>query len=126
MNNDRIFLFVIAVLALVYAMGSAYGFFLKRTRSTLTEGTVYSIWMPGPENTRFRNSKWAKIAYKAGGKQYISYNRIQVPMSAEVGTKVTVRYDALHPDMLYSFSWKKIWIALAVAAVSLAAGLLVY
>ena len=47
-------------------------------------------------------------------------------MSAEVGTKVTVRYDALHPDMLYSFSWKKIGIALAVAAVSLAAGLLVY
>ena len=34
-------------------------------------------------------------------------------MSAEVGTKITIRYDALKPDMLYSFSWKKIGIALA-------------
>ena len=71
---------------------------------------------------RFRNSKWAKIAYKVNGKRYVSYNRIQIPMSAEVGTKITIRYDALQPDMLYSFSWKKIGIALAVAAVCAVAG----
>ena len=43
-------------------------------------------------------------------------------MSAEVGTKISIRYDALQPDMLYSFSWKKIGIALAVAAVCAVAG----
>ena len=45
-------------------------------------------------------------------------------MSAEVGTKITIRYDALQPDMLYSFSWKKIGIALAVAAVCVILGVM--
>ncbi len=124
MNNDSIFLYIIAALVVAYALGNAYGFFVKRARCSVTEGTVYSIWTPGPEKTRFRNSKWAKIAYKVNGKRYISYNRIQIPMSAEVGTKITIRYDALQPDMLYSFSWKKIGIALAVAAVCVILGVM--
>ena len=45
-------------------------------------------------------------------------------MSAEVGTKITIRYDALKPDMLYSFSWKKIGIALAVAAACIILGVI--
>ena len=124
MNNDSIFLYIIAAAAVVYAIGNAYGFFVKGARCTVTEGTVYSIWTPGPEKMRFRNSKWAKIAYKVNGKRYISYNRIQIPMSAEVGTKITIRYDALQPDMLYSFSWKKIGIALAGAAVCVILGVM--
>ena len=102
MNNDSIFLYIIAVLAVAYAIGNAYGFFVKRARCSVTEGTVYSM----------------------NGKKYISYNRIQVPMSAEVGTKITIRYDALKPDMLYSFSWKKIGIALAVAAACIILGVI--
>ena len=73
MNNDSIFLYIIAAAAVVYAIGNAYGFFVKRARCTVTEGTVYSIWTPGPEKMRFRNSKWAKIAYKVNGKRYIFY-----------------------------------------------------
>lgn len=119
MYDDTLFLYIIAALAVAYAIGNAYGLFVKRARTSVAEGTVYSIWTPNSKTIRFRNSKWAKIAYKVGKKQYISYNRIQIPMSAQVGTKITVRYDTLRPDMLYHFSWTKIGIAAAVAVICL-------
>lgn len=119
MHNNTLLLYIIAALAIAYALGNAYGLFVKRARTSITEGSVYSIWTPQSKMIRFRNSKWAKIAYKVGKKQYISYNRIQIPMSAQIGTKITVRYDTLHPDMLYSFSWTKIGVAGVIAVTCL-------
>ena len=47
---------------------------------------------------------------------------MQIPDTAEIGTKVTVRYDTEFPEKIYKFSWLQIIIALAVAVVCAVVG----
>lgn len=77
--------------------------------------------MPKPETAKARNSKWAIVSYKAGGKTYQSQNRIQVPMALEVGSTVKVRYDKFNPEKLYGFSPLRIVISFLIATVCILA-----
>jgi len=73
--------------------------------------------MPNPETAKARNSKWAKVSYNVNGKSYQSANRIQVSMTSQIGTPVTVRYDIFNPEKLYSFSVSRIIVSLIIATV---------
>ena len=78
---------------------------------------VYKRQTPNPQNSKFRNSKWATFSYKVKGKTYQSQNRIQVPMASQVGTTISVRYDINHPEKLYSFSVSRIVVSFLIAVV---------
>ena len=117
MDNDTIFLSVIAAAALCFGLINCVQFLLKRNRTAQTTGTIISIKMPNPETAKARNSKWAKVSYKADGKTYQSQNRIQVPMALQVGSTVKIRYDKFNPEKLYSFSLLRIVISILIAAV---------
>lgn len=80
-------------------------------------GTIISIKTPNPQNSKFRNLKWATFSYKVRGKTYQSQNRIQVPMTSQVGTTISVRYDINHPEKLYSFSVSRIVVSFLIAVV---------
>ena len=86
------------------------------------EGTINSITSPNPETAKTRNSKWAKVTYRVDGKTYVSGNRIQVPLTAQVGNSVTVRYDLQHPERLYSYSLARILVSLFVTVVCIVVG----
>lgn len=121
MNSISVLLYIVALLALAYTAGHLFGYFIKHGRLASIEGTVYSISLNSTKRAR-AHSKWGKIQYKVKGKKYISQDLVQIPDTAEIGTKVTVRYDTEFPDKIYKFSWLQIIIALAVAVVCAAAG----
>ena len=76
-----------------------------------------SIKMPNPETARTRNSKWAVVSYEVDGRLVQSGNRIQVPMTSQVGSFVHVRYDKQEPEKLYAFSLGRMAVAFLVAVV---------
>ena len=117
MNNDTIFLYIIASIALCFGLINCIQFLLKRNRTAQTTGTITSIKMPNPETAKARNSKWAQVSYMVDGKSYQSQNRVQVPMALQVGSTVKVRYDKFHPEKLYRFSLLRIAISILIAAV---------
>ena len=121
MNNDTIFLYIIATIAVCFALINCIQFIVKRNKTAQTVGTVISIKTVNPETTNFRNSKWATVSYKVNGKTYQSQNRIQVSMASQIGTTVTVRYDMANPEKLYSFSVLRIVVSLLVVAICIVA-----
>lgn len=121
MDRDTIFLYIIAGIALCFVLVNCIQFLLKRNRTTQTVGTITSIKMSNPANSKFRNSKWATVSYKVQEKTYQSQNRIQVSMASQIGTTVALRYDTRKPEKLYSFSVLRIVVSLLVAAICIAA-----
>lgn len=121
MNNDSIFLYMIAGAALCFGLINGIQFLLKRNRTAQTDGTIISIRMPNSGTAKARNSKWAKVSYMVDGKSYQSQNRIQVPMALQVGSTVKVRYDKFNPEKLYHFSLSRIIVSILVAAICLLA-----
>ena len=117
MDNDTIFLYIIAAIALCFGLINCIQFLLKRNKTAQTTGTIISIKMPNPETAKARNSKWAKVSYMVDGKSYQSQNRIQVPMALQVGATVKVRYDKFNPEKLYSFSLLRIAVSILIAAI---------
>ncbi len=69
------------------------------------------------ETARTRNSKWAVVSYEVDGRLVQSGNRIQVPMTSQVGSFVHVRYDKQEPEKLYAFSLGRMAVAFLVAVV---------
>ena len=114
MNNDTIFLYIIAAIALCFGLINCIQFLLKRNRTAQTTGTIISIKMPNPETAKARNSKWAKVSYMVDGKSYQSQNRVQVPMALQEGATVK-------PEKLYSFSLLRIALSILIAAVCILA-----
>ncbi|MDE6639769.1 MAG: DUF3592 domain-containing protein [Acetatifactor sp.] len=121
MNNDAIFLYIIAATALCFGLINCIQILLKRNRTAQTTGTIISIKMPNPETAKARNSKWAQVSYTVDGKSYQSQNRVQVPMTLQVGSTVKVRYDRLNPEKLYSFSLLRIAVSILIAAICILA-----
>ena len=74
-----------------------YSIFLKETNGT-NRRYDYFFQTINPENSKFRNSKWATVSYKVNGRTYQSQNCIQVPMASQIGTTITVRYDTQNPE----------------------------
>lgn len=121
MNNDAIFLYIIAGAALCFGVMNCLQFLLKRNKTAQTTGTIISVKMPNPETAKARNSKWAKISYSVDGKSYQSQNRVQVPMALQVGATVKIRYDKLNPEKLYHFSISRIAMSILITAVCILA-----
>ena len=117
MSGDIVFLYCIAVISFVFALFNCVLLVVKRNNTAKTVGTIISIKMPNPESCKFRNSKWAIVSYKVNGRTYQSQNRIQVPLEAQIGTTVTIRYDEREPGKLYSFSILRVVVSFVITAI---------
>lgn len=115
--RDTILLYIIAILAFGFGLVNFIQFLMKRGQTAQTVGTIISIKNTNPQNTKYRNSKWATVSYTVNEKAYQSQNRIQVPISAQVGTTIPVCYDIDHPEKLYRFSVTRIVVSFLIAAV---------
>ena len=117
MSSEAVFLCVVGVIAGCFGLVNAVQFLLLQKKTARTVGTVVSIKMPNPETARTRNSKWAVVSYEVDGRLVQSGNRIQVPMTSQVGSFVHVRYDKQEPEKLYAFSLGRMAVAFLVAVV---------
>lgn len=117
MNNEVIFLYAVSIAAICFGLVNVVQFLLKRNKTAQTVGTIISVKTLNPETAKTRNSKWATVSYKVNDKIYQSQNRIQVPMTSQIGSTVRVRYDKSTPEKLYSFSIIRIIMSFIVAAI---------
>ena len=117
MNNEVIFLYAVSIAAICFGLVNVVQFLLKRNKTAQTIGTIISVKTLNPETAKTRNSKWATVSYKVNDKIYQSQNRIQVPMTSQIGSTVRVRYDKSTPEKLYSFSVIRIIMSFIVAAI---------
>ena len=108
MDRDTIFLYVIAVIASCFGLINCIQFFFKGNKTAQTVGTIISFKTINPENSKFRNSKWATVSYKVNGRTYQSQNCIQ---------------DTQNPEKLYGFSILRIIVSFIVAAICIAAAI---
>lgn len=108
MDNELVFLTIITIIVLGFCIANIVSYLINKNHIKETEGTVISVKMPNPTTEKMRNSKWAIVTYKVAGKKYTSQNRIQVPMSVDVGSHIPVHYNAKQPETLYQFSVKRI------------------
>lgn len=115
--RDTIFLYIVAILAFGFGLINFIQYWLKRNQTAQVVGTIISIKTPNPQNSKFRNSKWATFSYKVNGKTCQSQNRIQVPMASQIGTTIPIRYDINHPEKLYHFSVSRIVVSFLIAVV---------
>lgn len=115
MERDVMFLYLIAGISFAFAVVNCILFVVKRGKTMQTEGTIISIKSTNPTNENWRNAKLAEVSYFVNGKNVISKNRLQVPLSALVGTHITVRYDRKQPEKIYSYSGKRIVIGFLVS-----------
>lgn len=117
MKDNTIFLYLIVTVSLLFALYNAFVFWAKRNTTAKTIGTISSITSPNPETAKARNSKWAKVTYCVNGKNYVSKNRIQVPMTSQIGDSVTVRFDLKQPEKIYSYSLTRVLVSLLIAVI---------
>jgi len=116
MERDMIFLYLVAGISFLFALYNCILFVVKRGKTTKTDGTIISIKSTNPANEKWRNVKLAKVSYLVNGKNVTSKNRLQVPLSAISGTHITIRYDRSRPEIIYSYSVKRIIISLLISA----------
>jgi len=85
------------------------GISLEKTKGKIRVASrrIVSVHCLSNEAMKVYNSKWATMSYFVNGKEYISENRIQVPMSADIGDYIEVKYLMDKPQILYSRSYKR-------------------
>ena len=99
MDNELVFLTIITIIVLGFCIANIVSYLINKNHIKETEGTVISVKMPNPTTEKMRNSKWAIVTYKVAGKNYTSQNRIQVPMSVDVGSHIPVPVSYTHLDV---------------------------
>lgn len=120
MKKDVIFLYIIALVCIVFALVEGISLILMNGKTAAVIGTIVDIKtaVSGSKN----NSKWAVMRYNVDGKTYTSCNRIQVPMSSAIGSQIQVRYCIKQPTKLYNGSFAKLAIAFIVAVICVVIG----
>lgn len=116
-KKDVIFLYFIALVCIIFIIIEGVSLIRMKRKTAETIGIITDIKTALPESVKRNNSKWAIIRYNADGKIYTSSNRIQVPMSSEVGNQVKVCYCINQPAKIYSRSLTRLAIAFIVAIV---------
>lgn len=116
-ERDVIFLYFIALICIIFILIEGISLIRMKGKTAETIGIITDIKTALPESVKRNNSKWAIISYNVDGKIYMSSNRIQVPMSSEVGNKVKVCYCINQPAKIYSRSLTRLAIAFIVAIV---------
>ncbi len=115
MKNEFYFLMAAGIICLLFSLwqGMQLLIFAKKTdtvRAIVTE-ISYSI----PNQTKFRNAKWARVSFASNQMLYAPEKRIQVPFTTEIGDKIIVRYFIKNPNKLAEFSFLKFSIPLLLA-----------
>jgi hypothetical protein len=110
MDTLNILFYIAGGVCLVLAAVSGISLAVMRKRVDTVTGTIVDIRLTNAETMKLANSKWAHMLYYIDGKEYVSHNRIQVPMSSRVGDKRKINYIIDDPQKLYSQSLKNVLI----------------
>lgn len=116
MAKEIILLYTISAMLILFAIAYSISLIFTERKVEKATGTIVNTSYAVAETMRIYNSKWASMSYWVNGRGYISENRIQVPMDAEIGDQFPLKYYVEQPARLYTRSAKWPMIALGVAA----------
>jgi hypothetical protein len=116
MAKEIAILYSISAALILFAISYSISLFFAERKVKKTMGTIVNTSYAVAETMRVYNSKWANMSYTVNGRGYISENRMQVPMNAEIGEQFPLKYYVEQPARLYTRSAKWPMIALGVAA----------
>lgn len=116
-NRNIIFTNIVIAVVFIYVMvqGLQIVFFSKKTEEV--QGTIVETRFANANGIKGKNSNWALVSYKVGNSVIISSNRIQVPMEAKKGQRIKIRYYKNSPEVIATFSIKKLGIGILVGVV---------
>lgn len=117
MTPENIFFYSLSCLAFVYAIRIKVNLFLNRNKLKEVEGRIIYINLVFPEAMMHRNVKLATVEYFVDGKRYVSENYKKMPLSAEVGDVVSVKYFIDKPSMLYTETNVHLYLAIATSII---------
>lgn len=84
----------------------------KNKTKTVDANVIYSAYA-FPKGSKY-NSKWATVSYFVQGKRYVSKRKIQVPLTADIGSIIKIRYYEANPNKIAEFSPKKFYISFII------------
>ncbi|WMJ79108.1 hypothetical protein RBU49_09405 [Clostridium sp. MB40-C1] len=107
-NAQAILIFgVAAASCIVYSIYQCVSFMRNKDKISYTIATIIDTNTLAPETMKKNNSKWAIVSFRVEGKEYVSSNRIQVPMNASIGDQIKIAYYKDNPRELFTPSLKK-------------------
>jgi hypothetical protein len=115
MGTADIIFYAAGAVCFILSIINGLSLVIMRNKVKPVIGTIVDIKTTNSETMRVVNSKWAHMLYQIDGKDYVSENRIFVPMSAIVGQKMKIKYIIDKPHRLYGKSIKIVLIYLLIA-----------
>lgn len=114
MRKEILLLYAISAALAVFAIADRLSLIFTKRQVQQTKGTIVDISYAAAQTMRIYNSKWAVMSYWVNGRNYLSENRMLVPMDAEIGDQLPVRYYIDQPARLCNRSYR--WPAIALLA----------
>lgn len=106
-NTQGIFIFgVTAIASIVYSAYQFIVYIINRKLISYTTGLIVDTKTVVPEPMKKNNSRLAIVKFRVDSKYYISSNRVQVPMSAQIGDEIKIAYFKDNPSKLFTTSLK--------------------
>lgn len=123
---ENYFFFLLSSIAMIFAIGFSIKLYKDQNKIAHTIGRIVEIELLYPEVMMNRNVKLATLEYQVGGRRYFSENKMKMPISADIGDEIELRYYRLTPEVLYLYSTFHIKISLWISVACLLLGLLDY
>lgn len=116
MDGNTFFIFMIGIIALIFVIYESICLLIIKRKTAHVLGTAIDV---ETINTGRGKKKIARFTYKADGKNCTSYNKINVPLYTENGTKLNVTYFSHNPNRLSCHSIKRLVLGIGVAIIVL-------
>lgn len=117
MSTKDMLLWTLAAGLAVFALYQVVWFKSKASHTGTTTGEILETETSRPAFVRRGNVKRATLKYTVEGRNYVSENKIQVPLSFKKGDKHKVYYDTENPVHLYPFNLMQVIVYLVMAVI---------
>ena len=111
MSGERQFLYIIVVLAALFVLYEGISLIAVNGKTARILGETIDV---KTINTGRGKNKTARFTYRVNNQTYRSFNRLNVPLHTENGTKLYIKYFLDDPSHISTHSIKRLVIGIAV------------
>ena len=116
MNSEILFFIIAGIASALFAIYEFFYIITSRGKTAKTEGTAVDIQVVDQGRCK---GKRARFSYQINGTFYTSENSLKIPMTAQTGYRMEVRYFVDRPQSLFCHSVQRMSVAIAIAAACL-------
>lgn len=113
MNSEILFFLIAGITSMLFAIYEFFYIVTSRGKTAKTEGNAVDIQVVDQGRCK---GKRARFSYQINGVFYTSENSLKIPMTAQTGYRMEVRYFINRPQFLFCHSAQRTSVAIAIAA----------